>query len=252
MEGMLKDWNKGWDSFREALVFFSIYECIYRTGHAQSSPVSTYIYLTIWLCFIHMDSVYVCDCWYFYKMLDELYHHIAMITRNANTFEACLRKKAHVCSSSLWRSNCSWPLYPWSGNTILFSPGFIGMKNATPPGPIFYFFFPLLNYSAPWWLWMMFLKHDDLNFRRNVAHRKSHVWNWSAILPGMCTRREASLQEIRCPNGRQMEDMERRGSKLVCLGQQQWRDPEAFTCSFFSWKFGIHLYPFIIVHPFEN
>lgn len=101
--------------------------------------------------------------------------------------------------------------------------------------------FPLLNYSAPWRLWMMFLKHDDLNFRRNVAHRKSHVWNWSAILPGMCTRREASLQEIRCPNGRQMEDMERRGSKLVCLGQQHWRDPEAFTCSFFSWKFGIHL-----------
>ena len=92
-------------------------------------------------------------------MRDELYHHIAMIIRNANTFEACLRKKAHVCSSSLWRSNCSWPFYPWSGNTILFSPGFIGMKNATPPGPIFKLFFLhwtiLPHGGCEWCFWSM-------------------------------------------------------------------------------------------------
>ena len=60
MEGMLKDWK------REARFYHYMNAW---TGHAQSSPVSTYMYLIIfdyiWLCFIHMDSVYVCDCWYF-------------------------------------------------------------------------------------------------------------------------------------------------------------------------------------------
>ena len=252
MEGMLKDWNKGW-VFLERRSFIS-----YMNAYTEQATLKALrsLHICIWLYdyvfFIWIVPMFatvgisikcVMSCTIILLWSLEMPIHLKLAFGRKHMFAVPHCEGATVHD-------------PFThGQEILhcFPLGLLAWKMQLHPS--FQVVFPFLNYSAAWWLWIMFLKHDDLNFRRNIAHKKSHVWNWSAwsaILPGMYTRREASLQEIRCPNGRQMDDMERRGSKLVCLGQQHWCDPEAFTCFFFSWKFGMHLYPFIIVHPFEN
>ena len=125
MEGMLNDCDKGWVLLERRSFFIHIWMHEQATLKALRSPhICIWLYddvLFIWIVPMFATVGISIKCVMSCTII------LLMITRNTNTFEARFRKKAHVCSSSLWRSNCSWPLWP------LFPPGFIGMKNATPP-----------------------------------------------------------------------------------------------------------------------